>query len=163
MVWTKCQLISEWNFGEFKSPKKLTFFLNDFCPSLIGQKSFKIKVCFLGDLKTPKFPSDINWPLVLVWTRLKRLRIEWKSFILYIYLMHLLTVWQLRALWMKYAALVQVNLFQKHLFLHQLTHNMTKDCLLNFEFSAWKLQAQYMLCTQIVFKLAICLPDERSF
>jgi hypothetical protein len=30
---------------------------------------------------------------------------------------------------------VQVNLFQKHLFLHQLTHNMTKDCTLNYKFS----------------------------
>ena len=27
---------------------------------------------------------------------------------------------------------VQVNLFQKHLFLHQLTHNMTKDCSWNY-------------------------------
>ena len=59
---SKGQLISEWNFGEFKSSKKWTFFLRDFCPSLIGQKSFKIKVCFLGDLKTPKFPFEINWP-----------------------------------------------------------------------------------------------------
>ena len=49
---------------------------------------------------------------------------------------------------------VQVNLFQKHLFLHQLTHNMTKDCSLNYKFSKWKLQAQTpsehaqnMLCT----------------
>jgi hypothetical protein len=31
--------------------------------------------------------------------------------------------------------IVQVNLFQKHLFLHQLTHNMTTDCSLNYEFS----------------------------
>ena len=30
---------------------------------------------------------------------------------------------------------IQVNLFQKHLFLHQLTHNMTKDCSLNYEFN----------------------------
>ena len=30
---------------------------------------------------------------------------------------------------------VQVNLFQKHLFLHQLTHNATKDCSFNYEFS----------------------------
>ena len=30
---------------------------------------------------------------------------------------------------------LQVNLFQKHLFLYQLTHNMTKDCSLNYEFS----------------------------
>ena len=46
---------------------------------------------------------------------------------------------------------VQVNLFQKHLFLYQLTHNMTKDCSLNYEFSIWKFQAQNMLCTQIIF------------
>ena len=32
-------------------------------------------------------------------------------------------------------AIVQVNLFQKHLFLHQLTHNTTKDCSLNYKFS----------------------------
>ena len=37
---------------------------------------------------------------------------------------------------------VQVNLCQKHLFLHQLTHNMTTDCSLNHEFSTWKFQAQ---------------------
>ncbi len=29
---TKGQLISEWNFGVFKSPKKPTKFLTDFCP-----------------------------------------------------------------------------------------------------------------------------------
>ena len=32
---------------------------------------------------------------------------------------------------------VQVNLFQKHLFLHQLTHNMTKDCSLIYQFSKY--------------------------
>ena len=41
---------------------------------------------------------------------------------------------------------VQVNLFQKHLFLHQLTHNMTKDCSLNYKFRTGKLQAQYYTC-----------------
>ena len=46
---------------------------------------------------------------------------------------------------------LQVNLCQKLLFLHQLTHNMTKDCSLIYQFSTWKLQAQYMLCTHIVF------------
>ena len=30
--------------------------------------------------------------------------------------------------------LVQVNLFQKYLFLHQLTQNMTKDRWLNYQF-----------------------------
>ena len=47
--------------------------------------------------------------------------------------------------------LLQVNLFQKHLFLHQLTHNMTIGCSLSYEFSTWKLQAQNILCTQIIF------------
>ena len=30
---------------------------------------------------------------------------------------------------------IQVNLCQKLLFLHQLTHNMTSDCSLNYKFS----------------------------
>ena len=34
--------------------------------------------------------------------------------------------------------LVQVNLFQKYLFLHQLTQNMTKDSWLNYQFCTWK-------------------------
>ena len=32
-------------------------------------------------------------------------------------------------------ALVQVNICQKLLFLHQLTHNMTTDCSLNYKFN----------------------------
>ena len=43
----------------------------------------------------------------------------------------------------------------KHLFLHQLTHNMMTDCLLNYKFSTKKLQVQYILRTQIVF-LFLC-------
>ena len=39
--------------------------LTDFCPSFIGQKSIKNFVGFLGDLKTPKVHSEINWPLVV--------------------------------------------------------------------------------------------------
>ena len=42
----KGQLISEGNFGVFKSPKK--------------QKSVKELVGFLEDLKTPKFHSEIT-------------------------------------------------------------------------------------------------------
>ena len=38
--------------------------------------------------------------------------------------------------------IVQVNVCQKLLFLHQLTHNMTTDCSLNYKFNTWKLQAQ---------------------
>ena len=59
----KGQLISVWIFGVFKSPQKPTKFLTDFCPSFIGQKSVKNVVSFLGDLKTTKFHSKINWPL----------------------------------------------------------------------------------------------------
>ena len=43
--------------------------------------------------------------------------------------------------------LLQVNLFQKHSFLHQLTQNMTKYCSLNSP----KIQVQNMLCTKIGF------------
>ena len=37
---------------------------------------------------------------------------------------------------------VQVNLCQKLLFLHQLSHNMTTHCSLNYKFNTWKFQAQ---------------------
>ena len=44
--------------------------------------------------------------------------------------------------WRKYIILyirtVQVNICQKHLFLHQLTHNMTTDSSLNYVFGTWK-------------------------
>ena len=48
--------------------------------------------------------------------------------------------------------LVQVNLLQKYLFLHQPTHNMKKDFLLNYQFSTWIPRSEHcqnMLCTQI--------------
>ena len=44
--------------------------------------------------------------------------------------------------WKTYSKLLQVNLFQKHSFLNQLTHNMTTDCSLNYKFNTWKFQAQ---------------------
>jgi hypothetical protein len=50
-------------------------------------------------------------------------------------------------------SLMQVNLCQKRLFLHQLTHDMTKDCSLNYQFSTRKLQAQNMLGKQIVLNV----------
>ena len=37
---------------------------------------------------------------------------------------------------------LQANLCQKLLFLHQLTHNMTTDCSMNYKFNTWKFQAQ---------------------
>jgi hypothetical protein len=49
---------------------------------------------------------------------------------------------------------VQVNLCQKHLFSHQLTHNMTTDCSLIYQFNTWTTSSEHgknMLCTQIVF------------
>ena len=48
---------------------------------------------------------------------------------------------------------LKVNIFQNHLFLYQITHNMTKDCSLNYQFSIQKLQAQNMLCTKLIFVL----------
>ena len=41
LAYTKAKgyLISEWNFGVFKSPKKPTKFITDLSPSFIGQKS----------------------------------------------------------------------------------------------------------------------------
>ena len=50
---------------------------------------------------------------------------------------------------------IQVNLCQKHLFLDQLTHNVTNDCSLIYQFSTWKLQAQNM-CAKIVLKVKTC-------
>ena len=43
--------------------------------------------------------------------------------------------------------MVQVNLFQKHSFLNQLTHNMTADCSLIPDFSTRIIQLENMLCT----------------
>ena len=43
--------------------------------------------------------------------------------------------------------MLQVNLFQNHLFLHQLTHNMTEDCSLNHKFSTSSEHAKNMLYT----------------
>ena len=37
---------------------------------------------------------------------------------------------------------IQLNLCQKLLFWHQLTHNKTTDCSLNYNFNKWKFQAQ---------------------
>ena len=48
---------------------------------------------------------------------------------------------------------IQVNLCQKLLFLHQLTHNMTTDFSLNYKFNTWKFQAQTlenMSCKEII-------------
>ena len=50
--------------------------------------------------------------------------------------------------------LVQVNLCQKYLFSHQLTHNMTQDCSSIYKFNTWKQQAQNMrrtCCAQKLF------------
>ena len=50
--------------------------------------------------------------------------------------------------------LIQVNIFQKHLILHQLTHIMTKDCSFNYEFITWKLQA---CCVHKIFCFVLTL------
>ena len=43
---------------------------------------------------------------------------------------------------------IQVNLFQKHLFLYQLTHNMTKDCSLIYQFSTYCVHKLFWMPTQ---------------
>ena len=57
---------------------------------------------------------------------------------------------------------IQVNLCRKHLFLRHLTHNMTTDCSLNYEFGTMKLQENsilvlcsslFMLCTKNVLNV----------
>ena len=57
----EAQLISG-NFGAFKSPKKTNQILDRFLPyeARTEIKSVKNLVGFLGDLKTPKFYSEIN-------------------------------------------------------------------------------------------------------
>ena len=52
----KGQLISKGLFGFFNSPKKRTTI---FCPSRLGQK-LTFSSSFLGELKTLKFPFEIN-------------------------------------------------------------------------------------------------------
>ena len=44
---------------------------------------------------------------------------------------------KIRATFLLNRVKVHVNLFQKHLFLHQLTHSKTKDCSLNYKFSMY--------------------------
>ena len=61
----------------------------------------------------------------------------------------------------KLFTVVQVNLFQKHSFLNQLTHNMTTDCSLSPDFSTKKIQVQNMLCTKIVF--CFCFGIQNNF
>ena len=55
---------------------------------------------------------------------------------------------------------LQVSLFQKNLFLPQLTQNMTRDCSLNYKFSTWKLSTSsehvvYLHILVFVFVLTI--------
>ena len=61
-----------------------------------------------------------------------------------------------RCLEFKFKKVVRVNLFQKRSFLHQLTHNMTTDCSLIYNFCPRKIQVQNMLCNNIVFVLVTC-------
>ena len=48
---------------------------------------------------------------------------------------------------------IQVNLCQKYLFTRQLTHNMTTDCSLNYEFSTRKFQVDNTFCTKFVLNV----------
>ena len=76
---TKGQLISEWNFGVFKSPKKPNKFLTDFCPMKLGQKSVKYLVAFFGRFEDSKnsfwdyltfsyrIRENLSWARTLIW------------------------------------------------------------------------------------------------
>ena len=46
----------------------------------------------------------------------------------------------------KFILIVQVNLFQKHLFLHQLSHNMTTDCSWNYHENYKRKHGHNMFC-----------------
>ena len=69
------------------------------------------------------------------------------------------TVWYL--LHSQHLFSIQVNFCQQLLFLHQLTHNITKDFSLNYQFNTWKFQAQNMLCAQIGF--CFCFDLQNNF
>jgi hypothetical protein len=56
LMCAKGQLISKGLFVFFNSPKKRT---KNFCPSRLGQK-LTFSSSFLGELKTLKFPFEIN-------------------------------------------------------------------------------------------------------
>ena len=46
----------------------------NFCPSLLGQKFF---VHFLGELKKPKSPFEINWPLGIEWDSMNTSKLDY--------------------------------------------------------------------------------------
>jgi hypothetical protein len=56
-----------------------------------------------------------------------------------------------------------VVLCQKHSFLYQLTQNITKDCSLNYEFSARKLQIQFMLCISNSFSFSFDIQNNLMY
>ena len=64
--------------------------------------------------------------------------------------------------WHDWLNVLQVNIFQMHLLLHQLTHNMAKDCSLNYKLRTWSVHKLFFrfcivilnnLCTQHVLSL----------
>ena len=61
---TKGHLISEWNFGVFKSPQKVTQILDRFLPYEARAEICQNFGWLMGYLKTPKSKSEINWPLL---------------------------------------------------------------------------------------------------
>ena len=72
--------------------------------------------------------SNIFEHIQIYWTLSKKFERKQKYFWTSRWIMHI-------------RCLLQVNLCQKHLFLAQLTHYMTKDCSMIYQFSTWKLQA----------------------
>ena len=52
---------------------------------------------------------------------------------------------------------IQVNLCQKLLFLHQLTHNMATDCSLNYEFSTCCVHKLFWMSKKNTHQKTICV------
>ena len=69
------------------------------------------------------------------------------------YSSHVFTNSEMRFWWKEKKTVIGI-LCQKHLFWHQLTHSLTKDWSLNYEFSTWNYKlSKYILCTQIVLNV----------
>mgnify|MGYP006863761315 CR=1 FL=1 len=102
-------------------------------------RTIKANACKISTFKTPRIQYltyfNYNFNQSQHWLRPMKQFFNWSS---------LFRTWK---------SLVQVNLCQKLLFLHQLTHNMTADCSLNYKFNTWKFQAQTWARTYCVQKL----------
>ena len=82
---SKGQIISKGNFGVFNSSKIRT---KIFFPSRLRQK---FKVRFLEELKAPKFPFEIDWPLVVLKRGFDTLQRDFCLILNFLWLWHMIT------------------------------------------------------------------------